>query len=151
MFKQHWMLTTFRMHHERCTFLYLWKLVGMRCDLCVHKMKKNKLHHINKKYKYRDQPEKYKQKDRDSEVKRARERERERSVEWNGQENVKNEKNTIKKAANKSYKIVVIAHNKVKLALINIMIVKDIRFDPIWRYVISCHFHWPLRKIEKEL
>lgn len=55
----------------------------------------------------------------------------------------KHKKLVEKKTANKSYKIVVIAHNKVKLMLINIMIVKDIRFDPIWRYVIPCHFHWP--------
>lgn len=33
---------------------------------------------------------------------------------------------------------------------INIMTAKDIRFDPIWRYVIPCHFHWPLRKINDD-
>lgn len=54
------------------------------------------------------------------------------------------------KMANKSYKIVVIAHNKVKRVPINIMIVKDIRFDPIWRYVIPCHFHWPLYENSKK-
>lgn len=91
-------------------FLYFWKLVGMRCDFCA-RTKWGKINYVRRIHKQMHNAPPTEIPETDAEMVKI-----------------------MGKRANKSYKIVVIAHNRVKRVLINIVIVKDLRFDPIWRH-----------------